>query len=51
VHDRGHGFDGGAHAPEPGTVGGWGLQVVDGLVDRWWVEVNDGTRVVCELVA
>jgi serine/threonine-protein kinase RsbW len=51
VHDHGHGFDPGAHAPEAGTAGGWGLQVVDGLVDRWWVEVNDGTRVTCELTA
>jgi anti-sigma regulatory factor (Ser/Thr protein kinase) len=49
VHDPGDGFDGGAHAPEPGAVGGWGLQVVEGLVDRWWVEVDSGTRVVCEI--
>jgi anti-sigma regulatory factor (Ser/Thr protein kinase) len=47
VHDRGHGFAGAG--PEPGAVGGWGLQVVDGLVDRWWIEVDDGTRVVCEV--
>jgi anti-sigma regulatory factor (Ser/Thr protein kinase) len=51
VRDPGHGFDPGAHAPEAGTLGGWGLQVVDGLVDRWWVEVDDGTRVTCELTA
>jgi anti-sigma regulatory factor (Ser/Thr protein kinase) len=51
VRDSGHGFDPGAHAPEPGTASGWGLQVVDGLVDRWWVEVDHGTRVTCELTA
>jgi len=48
VHDRGRGFHGTAGA-EPGAMGGWGLQVVHGLVDRWWIEIGEGTRVVCEV--
>jgi signal transduction histidine kinase len=51
VRDSGNGFDAAGHAPEAGMMGGWGLQVVDGLVDRWWVEVDHGTSVTCELGA
>jgi anti-sigma regulatory factor (Ser/Thr protein kinase) len=48
VRDRGSGFK--AAADSGGEeVGGWGLKVVDQLVDRWWIERNDGTRVICEL--
>jgi two-component sensor histidine kinase len=50
VTDSGHGFNP-AGAPDAGSAGGWGLQVVDRLVDRWWVEANGGTRVTCELTA
>jgi anti-sigma regulatory factor (Ser/Thr protein kinase) len=50
VRDRGHGFDP-AGSPEAGSAGGWGLQVVDRLVDRWWIDVGSGTRVTCELSA
>jgi serine/threonine-protein kinase RsbW len=50
VRDHGHGFDPAAPS-DAGVAGGWGLQVVDRLVDRWWVDVGDGTRVTCELTA
>jgi two-component sensor histidine kinase len=49
VRDAGHGFD--PAASSDAGIGGWGLQVVDSLVDRWWVEVDGGTRVTCELTA
>jgi signal transduction histidine kinase len=49
IQDHGHGFE----APDPtrtaGSTGGWGLQVVDRLVERWWIETDAGTRVICEL--
>jgi anti-sigma regulatory factor (Ser/Thr protein kinase) len=50
VRDHGHGFDP-SGSSDPGVAGGWGLQVVDRLVDRWWIEVDGGTRVTCELTA
>ena len=50
VRDWGHGFDP-AGSSEPGAAGGWGLQVVDRLVDRWWIDVGCGTRVTCEMTA
>jgi anti-sigma regulatory factor (Ser/Thr protein kinase) len=50
VKDRGRGFDP-AGSPDAGSGGGWGLQVVDCLVDRWWIDVDGGTRVTCELSA
>jgi anti-sigma regulatory factor (Ser/Thr protein kinase) len=31
--------------PDPGEPGGWGLVVVDELVDRWGVDRAGGTRV------
>jgi anti-sigma regulatory factor (Ser/Thr protein kinase) len=50
VQDTGAGFEPAA-GPSGDAVGGWGLLVVDQLVDRWWVEQDHGTRVVCELSA
>ncbi|HEX8804913.1 MAG TPA: ATP-binding protein [Acidimicrobiales bacterium] len=48
VHDAGAS----ASAPVPesgaGTVGGWGLQLVDQLVDDWGLEHNGGTLVWAE---
>jgi anti-sigma regulatory factor (Ser/Thr protein kinase) len=32
----------------PGPEGGFGLRVVETLADRWWVERDGTTRVVCE---
>ena len=49
VHDRGVGFDRDELYGEAGSTGGWGLKLVDSLVDRWRVERIDGTRVVCEI--
>jgi two-component sensor histidine kinase len=50
IRDAGRGFQPQASADRD-SPGGWGLQVVDQLVDRWWVENEDGTRVTCELRA
>lgn len=48
VRDAGHGFR--PTPPSPDSAGGWGLQVIDQIVDRWWVEDDvGGTRVTCEL--
>ncbi|HWF71761.1 MAG TPA: ATP-binding protein [Solirubrobacteraceae bacterium] len=49
VADAGAGFD-----PEnlPGSddpAGGWGLQVLDAIADRWRVERDGRTRVICEI--
>lgn len=49
VHDCGLGFDREAVSGQAGAGGGWGLKLVDSLVDRWHVEHADGTRVVCEI--
>lgn len=49
VHDRGVGFDRDGLYGQDGSTGGWGLKLVDSLVDRWRVERIDGTRVVCEI--
>jgi anti-sigma regulatory factor (Ser/Thr protein kinase) len=49
VQDRGTIFDLEGLLAEPGAAGGWGLRLVDSLVDRWHVERHDGTRVVCEI--
>ncbi|HWC85879.1 MAG TPA: ATP-binding protein [Solirubrobacteraceae bacterium] len=48
VADAGTGFDP-AKLPESDEVGGWGLQVLDAVADRWWVERDGGTRVICEI--
>jgi anti-sigma regulatory factor (Ser/Thr protein kinase) len=46
VADAGDGFD-----PMAGhdSVGGWGLRVLDAVADRWWIEREGGTKVVCEI--
>jgi len=49
VHDRGASFDLDAVFKQPGPSGGWGLRLVDSLVDRWRIERSGGTRVVCEI--
>lgn len=49
VHDRGVGFDREEFYGEAGAAGGWGLKLVDSLVDRWRVEHVDGTCVGCEI--
>src|SRR5207302_9020872 len=49
VHDQGSSFDLDSLSGEPGTGGGWGLKLVDSLVDRWRVERGDGTRVIGEI--
>jgi anti-sigma regulatory factor (Ser/Thr protein kinase) len=49
VTDAGTGFD---HRDRPRSgdpAGGWGLQVLDAITDRWWVERDAGTRVICEI--
>jgi anti-sigma regulatory factor (Ser/Thr protein kinase) len=49
VTDAGTGFD---HRDRPRSgdpAGGWGLQVLDAITDRWWVERDGGTRVICEI--
>lgn len=50
VADAGIGFDP-VLAPREadGAVGGWGLRVLDAVANRWWVERDCGTRVVCEI--
>jgi anti-sigma regulatory factor (Ser/Thr protein kinase) len=45
VVDGGGGFIPPARVPDPEERGGWGLVVVDSLVDRWGVEGAGGTRV------
>ena len=50
VADAGIGFNPVvASKATPITVGGWGLRVLDAVADRWWVERDGGTRVVCEI--
>jgi anti-sigma regulatory factor (Ser/Thr protein kinase) len=49
VHDSGSSFDVDALNVQPGRAGGWGLMLVDSLVDRWRIELSHGTRVVCEI--
>jgi anti-sigma regulatory factor (Ser/Thr protein kinase) len=48
VADAGTGFDPAA-CPPSDPAGGWGLQVLDAVADRWWVERDGGTRVICEI--
>jgi len=48
VHDSGQIFDFDALSAEPSGAGGWGLTLVDSLVDRWRIELGGGTLVVCE---
>ena len=50
VADAGIGFDPILVPREAdGAVGGWGLRVLDAVANRWWVERDGGTRVVCEI--
>lgn len=49
VADSGTGFDPHNGARSDDIVGGWGLQVLDAIADRWWVERDDKTRVICEI--
>jgi anti-sigma regulatory factor (Ser/Thr protein kinase) len=48
VASRGPTFDRDAMKETPGVDGGFGLRVVDALADRWWVEHDTETRVICE---
>jgi len=45
VADGGDGFSPPGRNADPTQPGGWGLVVVDELVDRWGVESAGGTRV------
>jgi anti-sigma regulatory factor (Ser/Thr protein kinase) len=49
VADAGTGFDPSARPASDDPAGGWGLQVLDAMADRWWVERNGGTKVTCEI--
>ena len=49
VASSGPPFDRGAMCANPGIAGGFGLRVVNALADRWWIEHDGHTRVVCEL--
>lgn len=48
VTDAGTGFDP-VERPSGHPSGGWGLQVLDAIADRWWVERNGSTRVICQI--
>jgi anti-sigma regulatory factor (Ser/Thr protein kinase) len=48
VEDRGPGFDPPAE-PAADARSGWGLRIVDRLVERWGVTSGPGTTVWCEL--
>jgi anti-sigma regulatory factor (Ser/Thr protein kinase) len=49
VADAGAGFDP-RHPPRSDDpAGGWGLRVLDAMADRWWVELDGRTRVICEI--
>jgi anti-sigma regulatory factor (Ser/Thr protein kinase) len=48
VVDRGRHFDR-VRTAQPSEPGGWGLQLVDGLADRWGVEREPSTTVWFEL--
>jgi anti-sigma regulatory factor (Ser/Thr protein kinase) len=45
VFDGGDGFEPPVRESDPHAPGGWGLVVVEELVDRWGVDVAGGTRV------
>ncbi|HWF35683.1 MAG TPA: ATP-binding protein [Solirubrobacteraceae bacterium] len=49
VSDAGAGFDPSDRPRSPSAEGGWGLQVLDAIADRWWVEWDGRTRVICEI--
>jgi anti-sigma regulatory factor (Ser/Thr protein kinase) len=48
VTDAGSGFDP-RDRPVSDPTGGWGLQVLDAIADRWWVERDGKTSVICEI--
>jgi anti-sigma regulatory factor (Ser/Thr protein kinase) len=48
VADDGCLFERRARNCPPGPDGGFGLPLVDSIADRWWVEHEPTTRVVCE---
>lgn len=47
VIDHGSAFDV-LTGRRPGPDGGFGLPLVDSIADRWWVDQQPTTRVVCE---
>jgi anti-sigma regulatory factor (Ser/Thr protein kinase) len=49
VEDEGSGFTPGPTAPQPGTIGGWGLHLVDELSSRWGVVDGASSRVWFEI--
>jgi anti-sigma regulatory factor (Ser/Thr protein kinase) len=49
VADEGPGFTPEPTAPDPGTIGGWGLHLVDELSSRWGVVDGPGARVWFEI--
>jgi anti-sigma regulatory factor (Ser/Thr protein kinase) len=49
VADAGPGFDPCNRGESDDPAGGWGLQVLDAVSDRWWVERDGGTKVICEI--
>jgi serine/threonine-protein kinase RsbW len=49
VSDPGAGFDPGNVTRSDDPAGGWGLQVLDAIADRWWVEHDGANRVICEI--
>jgi anti-sigma regulatory factor (Ser/Thr protein kinase) len=49
VTDAGPGFDPCNRSESDDPSGGWGLQVLDAVADRWWVERDGGTKVICEI--
>ena len=49
IADGGQGFEATPTPGRPDRPGGWGLFLVDTLVDRWGVEDSPGTRVWLEM--
>lgn len=49
VADAGSGFDPFDRPQSDDPTGGWGLQVLDAVADRWWVERDGATKVICEI--
>lgn len=49
VTDAGAGFDPDNPPSSNDPAGGWGLRVLDAIADRWRVEWDGVTRVICEI--
>jgi serine/threonine-protein kinase RsbW len=49
VTDAGAGFDPAERPSSDDPSGGWGLVVLDAIADRWWIERDGRTRVICEI--